>query len=174
MLYDNPILRTDSYKFSHWLQYPEGVTNQFNYLESRGGKYPETLFFGLQYYLKEYLTRRITTDMVKEADTFAKLHGVPFNRDGWMYIARELGGRIPLKIKAVPERYLVPTHKALMTVEATDPKCFWVVGWFETELMRIWYPITVATNSFYCKRSIYESLVKTSDNPDAEIMFKLP
>lgn len=172
-LESNLILDTDSYKASHFLQYPPGVQGQFNYLESRGGKFPETVFFGLQYILKEYFSKRITPEMVKKADHFFKMHGEPFNRDGWMYIAHELGGRLPLKIRAMPEGSVVPTHHVLMTVESTDPKAHFVVGHLETPLMRVWYPITVATNSFNCKRTIWKYLKETSDDAAAEIMFKL-
>lgn len=47
----NLILDTDSYKASHFLQYPSDMQGMFSYLESRGGEYPKTLFFGLQYLL---------------------------------------------------------------------------------------------------------------------------
>ena len=62
---DNLILRTDSYKASHFLQYPPGTTRLLGYFESRGGLYGETVFFGLQYVLEEYLSRRITTPVLK-------------------------------------------------------------------------------------------------------------
>jgi hypothetical protein len=45
---DNGILRTDSYKASHSLQYPPGTTRLLGYFESRGGLYGETVFFGLE------------------------------------------------------------------------------------------------------------------------------
>ena len=51
----NPILNTDSYKASHYLQYPPEASAMFSYIESRGGRYERTLFFGLQMLLKEYL-----------------------------------------------------------------------------------------------------------------------
>src|SRR5690606_16734286 len=57
---DNLILNTDSYKASHWLQYPPGTEATFFYVESRGGRYDRTLFFGLQAILKEYLARPLT------------------------------------------------------------------------------------------------------------------
>lgn len=56
----NPILNTDSYKTSHFLQYPPGATHVFSYVESRGGLYSCTLFFGLQAILKQELLRPIT------------------------------------------------------------------------------------------------------------------
>ncbi|MGH1560632.1 nicotinamide phosphoribosyltransferase domain-containing protein [Caulobacter segnis] len=47
-MFDNLVLNTDSYKASHWLQYPPGTTGAFSYVESRGGRYDRTVFFGLQ------------------------------------------------------------------------------------------------------------------------------
>jgi nicotinamide phosphoribosyltransferase len=169
----NLILRTDSYKSSQWKQYAENTSYLFSYFESRGGVYPETIFFGLQYYLKEYLSKTITVEDVEEAKEFFQIHGVDFNYEGWMYIAKELGGKLPVRIRAVPEGTLVPNSNVLMSIESTDPKVFWIVNWLETLLVKVWYPITVATQSHYLRKVIYNSLVKTSDNPDAEIDFKL-
>lgn len=170
---NNLILATDSYKFSHWLQYPKNTSYMFSYLESRGGKYPSTVFFGLQYLLKEYLSKPITVEMVNEAKEFAQAHGEPFNYEGWMYIATNLKGKLPIRIGAVAEGTVVPTNNVLMTVESTDDRCFWVVSWFETMLLQVWYPITVATQSYSIKKLIYSYLERTADNPDAEINFKL-
>lgn len=169
----NLILDVDSYKASHWLQYPPHTTAMYSYLESRGGKYPVTVFFGLQYILKQYLAQPIEPWMVEEAATFFAAHGVPFNQDGWRYIAEDLKGRLPVRIKAVPEGSVVPIHNALMTIESTDPKTFWLVSWLETLLLRVWYPTTVATQSWHLKQRIYKALVQTADEPDAEIAFKL-
>ena len=51
----NIILNTDSYKASHYLQFPPGTEEVWSYIESRGGKWDKHLFFGLQMFLKEYL-----------------------------------------------------------------------------------------------------------------------
>src|SRR5438552_4055179 len=51
----NIITMTDSYKVTHWKQYPKGTTRIFSFFESRGGVYPAVTFYGLQYYLKKYL-----------------------------------------------------------------------------------------------------------------------
>ena len=47
-----------------------------------------------------------------------------------------------------------------MTVENTDPNCYWLVNFVETLLVQVWYPITVATNSREQKKIIFESLVE--------------
>ena len=170
---DNLILDTDSYKASHFLQYPRGTSAMFSYIESRGGRFDRTVFFGLQYILKQYMTQRVTMDMVREADDFFRAHGEPFPREGWEYIARDLDGRLPMKIRAVPEGSVVPTHNVLVTIESTDPRVFWIVGWLETQLMRVWYPITVSTQSYFVKQDILAALEKSADDPQGEIAFKL-
>jgi nicotinamide phosphoribosyltransferase len=168
------MLDTDSYKMSHWKQYPENTTYMQSYLESRvGSEFDEVVFFGLQYIMKKYLTQKITMEMVEEAEQFANAHGEPFNSEGWRYIVNELDGKLPIRIRAVPEGTVVPIDNVLMLVESTDEKVFWVVSWFETILMRIWYPITVATLSRHCKEVIMGYLEKTSDDPQSEIDFKL-
>lgn len=164
----NLILKTDSYKQSHYLQYPNGMTYMHDYIESRGGSYGVTKFFGLQYYLKEYLSKPITKEMVEEAKEICKLHGVPFNEEGWNYIA-ELG-YLPIKIKAVEEGIVVPNHNVLITVESTDEKVAWITGFVETLIMKVWYPITVTTFSYKIKKIIKEFLDKTSDNPESELL----
>lgn len=162
----NIILNTDSYKASHWLQYPPGTKNVFSYIESRGGKYPATVFFGLQMFLKEYLSKPITKQMIDEAEWFWKAHGEPFNRAGWEYILEKHNGYIPVKIRAVPEGTVVPTGNVLVTVEATDEQCYWVVSYIETSLLRaVWYPTTVATNSYSIKQTIKKYLELTG-TPD--------
>lgn len=169
---DNIILKTDSYKFSHPKMFPSGMTYMHNYLESRGGDLPATIFFGLQYILKKHFSRPITVEDVNEAEHFCRLHGVPFHKEGWMYIATDLGGKLPIKIRAVPEGTLVPTYNVLMTIESTDPKVAWLPGHLETILMQIWYPITVATRSYYVRKLIWESLCQSADHPEQEIDFK--
>jgi nicotinamide phosphoribosyltransferase len=170
----NLILDVDSYKLSHWLQYPPNVTGAYYYLESRGGEYGRTVFFGLQYLLKEYLSgARFTAEDIEEAEAFAKSHGEPFNGLGWRNLLIKHSGHLPISIKAVPEGMVVPTHNVLMTVESTDPEFHWIVSWLETVLMRTWYPITVATQSCYIKSLIREYLELTSDDPKGELPFKL-
>ncbi|HEX6509296.1 MAG TPA: nicotinate phosphoribosyltransferase [Chloroflexota bacterium] len=169
----NLILNTDSYKASHWLQYPPGMDGMFSYIESRGGVYDRTVFFGLQPILKEYLTRRISIEDIAEAKELCAAHGEPFNEAGWHYIVKELGGRIPVTIRAVPEGTVVPVLNVLVTVEATDPRCFWIASYIETLLMRVWYPTTVATISWHIKQLIRRYLEETCDDPASQLPFKL-
>ena len=172
MINYNPILNSDSYKFSQWNQYPEGTEYIYSYIESRGGKYDETVFFGLQAFIKEYLTDPVTMDMIDEAEAIITAHGEPFNREGWEYIVREHDGYLPVTIKAVPEGTVVPVKNILASIINEDPNCYWLTSFLETALLRaIWYPTTVATNSREIKKVILDALECTGD-PSA-IDFKL-
>ena len=64
---------TDSYKVSHWKQYPPKTNKVFLYLESRSSK-TETLFFGLQSILIKYLSGTVVTQNINDAKRFYKLH----------------------------------------------------------------------------------------------------
>lgn len=174
MLDYNPILDTDSYKASHYLQYPPDTKYLSSYIESRGGVYPATLFFGLQYFLLNYLSLPIFDGDIEEAEEFLHDHGLPFNRAGFKRIVDKHGGFFPVKIQAVPEGMLVPTSNVLVQMVNTDPELPWVTSYLETKLLRsVWYPTTVATTSFYCKRDLYYYWLKSSDSPIDNLDFKL-
>lgn len=173
-MFDNLLLDTDSYKASHAFQYPPGTERVFSYIESRGGRFDRTVFFGLQMYLKQYLSQRITRRMVDEAEAFWRAHGEPFFREGWDYIIDQHAGRLPVVIRAVREGTVIPTHNVLLTIENTDPRCFWLTSFLETALLRaIWYPTTVATLSWHAKQIIRDALVRSSEDPEGQLPFKL-
>ena len=161
----NPILRTDSYKLTHWNQYPVGTEHVYSYLESRGGFFDETVLVGTRYYLKEYLEGvRLTAAIVEEARYFAQEHfgsDKIFNHQGWYNLLAKHGGIIPLKIQALPEGSVVNTHTPLITVVNTDPEFPWLTNWAESLLLKIWYPTTVGTLSREIKKVILEYLEKT-------------
>jgi len=171
----NNILRTDSYKFSHWVQYPKGTTDVFSYIESRGCKFTDKLMFvGLQAYLKECLSKPITMADVEYARKYCESRYLPFNYEDWKYIVEKHKGFLPLTIKAAKEGVVIPNKNVLLTIHTTDPNCYWLPSYVETALLRaIWYPSTVATLSYTCKKIIYKFLAETSDNADEVIKFAL-
>lgn len=167
----NIILATDSYKLSHWKQYPQGTETIYSYFESRkGATFPYVVFFGLQPLLKGIAGVQVTTGRIEAAEQLARAHfgsDKLFNRAGWEHIARVHGGRLPLRIRAVPEGTVVPTGNVLMTVENTDPACWWLTNALESYLTHVWYPSTVATLSRHTKEIIANALRRTGDTMDA-------
>ncbi len=163
----NIITLTDSYKVSHWKQYPKNTTRVYSFFESRGGMFPSVTFFGLQYYLMKYLAGVVVNEQfIKKARRRFKAHfgtDEMFNEAGWRYIIEKHGGKLPVRIKAVPEGTTVPTGNVLMTIENTDPECEWDTNYLETLLSMVWYPSTVATQSREMRRVLLKYLVMTGD-----------
>ena len=126
---DNILLLTDSYKTSHFKLYPPGTQAIFSYLESRGGEFDHTVFFGLQYIIKKYLCGKVVTEeKIQEAKELFAEHGVPFNEEGWRHILDKWDGRLPVEIRAVPEGAVVPVGNALMTIVNLDPQVPWLTN----------------------------------------------
>ncbi|MEO1595615.1 MAG: nicotinate phosphoribosyltransferase [Pseudomonadota bacterium] len=169
----NPILNVDSYKASHYLQYPPGAEIVSSYVESRGGEYSHSVFFGLQMFLKNYLSRPITADDMAEAADVLAAHGLPFNQAGWRHILNAHGGYLPLEIEAVPEGTRLPVSNVLVQVRNTDPVVPWLTSYVETALLRgVWYPTTIASRSYECREIICAALEDTADSTDG-LEFKL-
>ena len=167
---------TDSYKVSHFKQYPPNTRQVYSYFESRvGATFPQTTFFGLQYFLKNYLVGPVVTqEKINEADELFRAHFFDrpvFNRAGWEYLLHQHGGCLPLRIKAVPEGMSIDTSNVLMTVENTDPAVYWLTNYLETLLVQVWYSSTVATQSRSMKQVLLRYLQETGD--PAGIPFKL-
>ena len=144
------------------VQYPPGTEYVYSYIESRGGKIPSTVFFGLQGFIKEYLSTPITKADIDEAEEIMMAHVGVFNRAGWEYILEVHNGYMPVEINAVPEGSVVPVGNVLLSIVNTDPKCFWLTTFLETALLRaIWYPTTIASQGYQTKLAIKEYLEKT-------------
>jgi len=175
---ENLILLADAYKYAHHKLYYPGTTQIYSYLESRGGMFNETVFFGLQYFLKEYLQGPAFTQQdLDEADgCLQQVFGRDdvFNKSKFQYILDKYNGHLPVKIKAVAEGTAVPTSNVLMTIENTDPECYWLTNFLETLLMQVWYPCTVATLSNQIRKVITRFYKETAtDGAEAGIDFVL-
>jgi nicotinamide phosphoribosyltransferase len=163
----NAIELTDSYKVSHWKQYPPDTRTIYSFFESRGGRFDGVTFFGLQYHLKRYLMGSIITkeNVEEAAEDFALHFGNPgiYNRAGWKRILQVHDGRLPIRIKAVREGTTLPTRNVLMTIENTDPELPWITNYVETLLTHVWYSSTVATQSREMRKLIRRFLEETGD-----------
>ncbi|KAK1334981.1 hypothetical protein QTO34_004556 [Cnephaeus nilssonii] len=141
----NILLATDSYKVTHYKQYPPNTSKVYSYFECREKKtenskirkvkYEETVFYGLQYILNKYLKGKVVTkEKIQEAKEVYKEHFQDdvFNEKGWNYILEKYDGHLPIEVKAVPEGSVIPRGNVLFTVENTDPECYWLTNWVET------------------------------------------
>lgn len=167
--YDHPIFNTDSYKVSMSKQYPPGTKYVYSYIEARkNGKYTHTLYFGLQAYIKKYLTNVLTRDQHDAAKKIWGEHGYTLPA-AWEKL---IGEPLPIKIYSIPEGSVVPITLPLVAIENTNPDFYWLTTWIETSILRaIWYPTTVATQSKSMKNVIKSFYSKNNINPNID--FKL-
>lgn len=175
---DNLVLCSDAYKYSHPKFYGTEMTKMISYMESRGGKFAETVFYGLQIVLKQYLEGiAITKEEVDEAyEMLGTKLGVfgrddVFDRSKFDYIVDKYDGKLPISIKAVPEGTVVGTKNVLFTIESLDENCAWLTNFLESILLQVWYPITVATLSREVKKIVVKAFEKCTSYDDATIDF---
>jgi nicotinamide phosphoribosyltransferase len=183
--YEHPIFNTDSYKVSMSVQYPEGTTEVYSYIEARAkGEYSHTVFFGLQAYIKRYLMKPLTKAQLEAATDMWTKHGEgninnPELQTAWNHIIETHGGYLPVEIQAPEEGMVIPIGLPLVTIKNTDPQCYWLTTWLETSLLRaVWYPTTVATQSKSMK-NVFKRIFRqansadTSYDPSKDIAFNL-
>jgi len=172
---ENIILTSDSYKISHFKQYPKGTEYVYSYFESRGcdiKEWDSVCFFGLQYFLKRFMVGPVVTqEKIDEAKAVFGPHfgdETMFYQQGWEHILKKHGGKLPVHIKCVPEGMVVPNKTVLFTMVNTDPEAYWLTNFLETLLVQVWYPMTVCTNSRFQKISIHKYM-KATGNADWKI-----
>ena len=161
------LLKTDSYKITHWNQYPDGVKTIESYFECRkGAQYGTFPFFSLQYILKRHLVGKVVTHaMIDEALPIFKSHfggNGYFNEAGWRAIVNDYDGHLPISIRAIPEGTLVRPGVALFIVRNTDTRFPWLTNVAETLLVQTWYGTTVGALSYAIKSVVSQYLIATT------------
>ncbi len=158
----------DGYKADHRRQYPEGTTlvySNFTPRKSRMEGVNDVVFFGLQYFLKEYLVSRFRRDFFerpraeivaeyKQAmDSYLGPDAVPVEHIEALHKLQYL----PLRIKAVPEGTRVPIKVPMLTIRNTHPDFFWLTNQLETILSAsLWTGCTSATTAFEYRQKFNE------------------
>lgn len=160
----NVLIQADSYKLSHFAQYPEGTEYIYSYIEPRKGHYP-VVVLGIDEFAYR-VAYALNEESVSELRELATLHGVPFNEEGWARLLEkyEYSG-FPLKIIGVPEGSVVSPGSAVAAIVNMDPEFPWLTSFFETLFLRlVWYPSTVASRSRYIKTRIKQFMEYTGSD----------
>lgn len=173
-----PVLKLDGYKLDHGSQYPPGTEEVYSNLTPRKGRDAGTgvVFFGLQYFLMEYLIRQYNENffarpLAEVMAAYKRRIGAYLGPDAIKYdhIAElHAYGKLPVHIKAVPEGTVVPYGVPMLTIRNTQPQFFWVTNMLETIMSAIlWKPCTSATSSHRFRQTFERySRLTVSDAPN--------
>lgn len=149
----NPLLATDVYKIGHMEQYIAGTNKVYSYLTARSDKhFSQVKFFGLKYYIQEYISAKLEPWMADEFIYYAEkiLGKISDEIKSKVHSLCDLG-YFPLEIKSVKEGEVYPVRNVLLTITNTLPEFYWVVGFIESVILKLWFPITVASCSYKYK-----------------------
>lgn len=170
----NPTILTDHYKIFHAEEYPENtqyIYSNFTPRASRTG-FPYIVFFGLQYFLKEYMVRweKEFFNIPKE-EAVRRYARIIRSTTGQSNTARleQLHdiGYLPIKIEAAPEGSKIPIRCPALVITNTRPEAFWLVNYLETILSAsLWFPCTSATLAHQYKLTLKHWSDKTCDNDE--------
>ncbi|MCX6316998.1 MAG: nicotinate phosphoribosyltransferase [Bacteroidetes bacterium] len=179
----NPFLLTDYYKVGHVFQYPAHTTYVYSNLTPRKSRHPEMnemVFFGLQYFIKEYLVDYFQANFfaqpkekVMEAYERRIVTSLGAHLPDYSHIAQlhDLG-YLPIEIKALPEGSRVPMRVPCLTIENTLPGFYWLTNFLETLLSAvIWQPCTSATIA-YTYRKLLNRYAKETGMPDEFVQWQ--
>lgn len=160
-----PLLLKDGYKVGHKFQYPAGTTLVYSNLTPRKSRNPDmdsVVFFGLQYFIKEYLVRQFNEGFFsrpkeevlkayrRRIDNYLGKDSIPYDHIADLHDL----GYLPIEIKALPEGSLVPMRVPVFTIRNTKPEFFWLTNMLETIVSAItWKPCTSATTAFHYLRN---------------------
>lgn len=152
----NPLLLTDFYKVGHPFQYPPGTETVYSNLTPRKSRMPgvdHMVFFGLQYFVEEYLIRRFDRDFFDREpyDVLGEYRHVADKCLGGIPSIEHIRdlyrlGYLPIRIKALREGTRVPMRVPCLTIENTLPSAYWLTNFLECLMSCIlWQPCTSAT-----------------------------
>ena len=161
----NPLMLIDFYKADHRRQYPEGtelVYSNFTPRKSRLEGNENLVFFGLQYFIKEYLVKqwnegffnvpkeKIVADYKRRMDNALGKDSIPVEHIAELHDL----GYLPLVVKGLPEGTIVSPKIPVVTVYNTQPKFFWLTNYLESLMSAIlWKPSTSATTAFQYRKT---------------------
>ena len=176
-----PVLLTDSYKQSHKRQYPEGTTLIYSNMTPRSSRVScvdKVVFFGLQYFIKEYLIRQFNENFfnLPKKEVIRRFNRTLTNHLGscdstHIEQLHDLG-YLPICIKALPEGTETPLKVPMVVLYNTHPDFFWFTNSIESILSNIlWMPCTSATTALRYRR-VFESFAEKTGADKSFIPFQ--
>lgn len=171
-----PLHAIDFYKADHRSQYPKDTELVFSNWTARGSRLPgvdKVVFFGLSYFIQEYLQRRWNQDFFERpkqdvCQAYARRMrnaGLPIEVSH-IEALHDLG-YLPLEIWALPEGSRVPLSVPMLVLWNTKPEFYWITNYIETSLSSVlWGPCTSATIAKEYRNILDQAATKSGGDSD--------
>jgi len=172
-MYINTIFMKDFYKVNHFEQYPPGTNLVFSNFTPRKSRIPgikHSVFFGLKYFIEEYLKNKLMglfhcIDLIDDYENLM-LQTIGNNNDYDNVLKLSRLKYLPLAIYALPEGTIVPEGVPALVMYNTHPDFFWLTNALETILScTLWGPCTSATLANAYREILDRYADETSDCP---------
>jgi nicotinamide phosphoribosyltransferase len=179
----NPLMLIDFYKADHRRQYPEGteiVYSNFTPRKSRQAENDNLVFFGLQYFIKEYLVKQwnegffnqpketVVADYKRRMDNALGKDSIPIEHIAELHDL----GYLPLIVKGLPEGTIVSPKIPVVTVYNTKPRFFWLTNYLESLMSAIlWKPATSATTAYQYRKTFNEYAKNTVSDTNIDFVY---
>lgn len=179
----NPLMLIDFYKADHRRQYPEGtelVYSNFTPRKFRLEGREELVFFGLQYFVKEYLIKqwnegffnlpkdKVVNDYKRRMDNALGKDSIPVEHIAQLHDL----GYLPLVVKGLPEGTVVSPRIPVVTVYNTVPEFFWLTNYLESLMSAIlWKPSTSATTAYQYRKTFNAYARETVSDTAIDFVF---
>jgi nicotinamide phosphoribosyltransferase len=173
-MYLKTIFLKDFYKVNHYEQYPKGtelIFTNFTPRKSLMRNVNYSIFFGLTYFIKEYLQNRFYNFFKgdynnEEYKSFMESTLHQKNSFDHILKLRKLG-YLPLRIYALPEGAVVPCGVPALVMYNTHPDFYWLPNMLETILScTLWGACTSATIANEYRKLLDHYAKETSSDPD--------
>ena len=174
-----PLSQIDWYKAGHRQMYPDGTSFVFSNLTPRSSRLENVnkiVFFGLQYFIKEYLVKQwnenffsqpveeVVRKYKRRVDNSLGKDAVPMDHIRTLHAL----GYLPIRILALPEGSRVPIGVPPFVIMSTHASGFWLTNYLETILScTLWQACTSATIA----REFREEFKRAANATGADIGF---
>lgn len=166
----NPLNSADFYKTGHIKQYPAGTTLIYSNLTPRSNKLSnlpdnndKIVFFGLQYFIKDFLINtwnenffmlpktEVVASYKRRMDTSLGAGAIPMDH---IEALHDLG-YLPVEIRALQEGSEVSMKVPVLTIHNTVPAFFWLVNYLESVMScYLWKTCVSATTARWYRKTL--------------------
>lgn len=170
------VVASDSYKFSHWAMYEDGLEYVEANFTPRASRYPginHMVHFGLQAWLVDFQQGWERWFALPKEEAMAR-----YAKNLKTFLAPNFShqniadlhdlGYMPLRFLSMPEGSIVPMKVPPILVQSTHKDFAWCVNFIESDLSAgYWHPSTVATIAWSLRQVFDKAAEETGGAPEA-------